>query len=93
MAIKNVMEIVVRDVLMANKNDLYLTCTCTRCLDDVMASALNNLPPRYIVNEDHQPYVRVMHEANQEGAIAILKTVTQSASMVSKNPRCDAHKQ
>lgn len=92
MAIKNVMEIVVRDVLAANKNDLHLSCTCERCLADVMADALNHLPPRYIVNENHQPYVRVMHEADQEGALTILKTIVQSASTVSKHPRCEVQK-
>ncbi|KXH84027.1 late competence development ComFB family protein [Sporosarcina sp. HYO08] len=66
MAIKNVMEIIVRDVLLGNKQELKLTCSCNRCLDDIMAHALNHLPPRYIVNPDHQPYVRVMHEADRD---------------------------
>lgn len=89
MAVKNVMETVVRDVLFANIDKLNLTCSCEQCLNDIMAHALNNTPPRYIVNENHQPYVRVMHEANREGAIEILRIVTQSATVIKESPRCD----
>lgn len=88
MALKNVMETIVRDVLLHNKSNLHLLCECEHCLEDIMANALNQLPPRYIVNEEHQPYVRVMHEADKEGALTILKVVAQSAAVVSKNPRC-----
>lgn len=90
MTIKNVMENVVRDVLQKHKEQLHLTCTCDRCLDDIMAIALNKLPPQYIVNEEHRPYIRAMHEADRQGAMNILMTVTQSASIVSKNPRCQS---
>ncbi|KXH80027.1 late competence development ComFB family protein [Sporosarcina sp. HYO08] len=92
MAIRNVMEMIVRDVLLNNKQELKLTCSCDRCLNDIMAHALNHLPPRYIVNSDHQPYVRVMHEADRDGAINILRVVTQAAIVVSANPRCQEHK-
>ncbi|AOV08524.1 late competence development ComFB family protein [Sporosarcina ureilytica] len=64
MTIKNVMEIIVRDVLLRNKTELKLICSCDRCLDDIMAHALNNLPPRYIVNPDHQPLSRKIHVVN-----------------------------
>lgn len=88
MAIKNVMEDVVKDVLSKHKNQLNLTCECERCMDDVMAIALNKLPPRYIVNTEHTPYVRAAHEADRQGATNILMIVAQAAGLVSKNPRC-----
>ncbi|MDS9470316.1 late competence development ComFB family protein [Sporosarcina pasteurii] len=88
MTIKNVMEMIVRDVLLSNKKELKLICSCDRCLNDIMAHALNHLPPRYIVNPDLQPYVRVMHEADRDGAINILRVVTQAATVVKENPRC-----
>lgn len=93
MAIRNVMEVIVRDVLLSNKMDLKLTCSCDRCLDDIMAYALNQVPPRYIVDPKHQPYVRVMHEADRDGAINILRVVTQAATVVSANPRCQTQSQ
>lgn len=88
MTVKNVMETIVHDVLKNNKKELKLPCDCDRCLDDIMANALNNLPPRYIVNPDHQPYVRAVHEADRDGAINILRVVTQAVSLVAKQPRC-----
>jgi len=82
------MEKVVRDVLAKNKNDLHLACTCERCLDDIMAIALNDLPPRYIVDEANSPIIRATHEADRQGATHILMAVTQASLLVSKSPRC-----
>ena len=91
MAIHNVMEEVVRDVLFTHKSQLHLTCACERCLDDIMAIALNLLPARYIVNKKYSPYIRASHETDRQGATNILRTVTQAASIVSKSPRCPIH--
>lgn len=88
MTYQNAMETIVQDVLKHNLQNLHLACDCERCLDDIMATALNNLPARYIVNPDNQPYVRVVHEADPDGAINILKIVTQAVALVSKQPRC-----
>jgi len=88
MTVYNVMEKVVYDVVMKYKDELHLPCTCERCLDDVMAIALNELPPRYIANDDHSPYIRASHEADRQGATNILTKVAQGAALVSKGPRC-----
>lgn len=89
MAIKNVMEMIVQDVLNRNLSQLKLRCTCERCLDDIQAHALNNLPPKYIVNPEHQPYIRAVHEVNQNEALNILKVVTQAVTIISASPRCE----
>lgn len=88
MAIRNVMENVVKDVISKHKHQLHLTCDCERCLDDITAISLNKLPPRYIVNEELNPYVRAMHEADSHGAMNVLMIVARSATIVSSNPRC-----
>lgn len=88
MAIRNVMENVVKGVISKHKHQLHLNCDCDRCLDDITAISLNKLPPRYIVNEEHNPYVRAMHEADSQGVMNILMIVAQSATIVSNNPRC-----
>lgn len=84
------MEEVVRDVLMRYKNELQLTCQCERCINDIMAITLNELPPRYITNADYGPYVRVSHEADRQGATNIILNVTKAATFVSNSPRCPA---
>ncbi|GKV56710.1 hypothetical protein NCCP2222_26570 [Sporosarcina sp. NCCP-2222] len=89
MGIYNVMEDVVRDVLSKNKRDLHLTCDCERCLNDIMAIALNELPPHYIANEKHSPYIRAAHEADRQGATNILSIVARAARKVSSSPRCE----
>lgn len=88
MVICNVMEKVVEDVVMKFKDELHLSCTCGRCLDDVMAIALNKLPPRYIANDDHSPYIRASHEMDRQSATNVLMIVAQAASIVAKDPRC-----
>lgn len=90
MALYNVMEEVVRDVLMQYKDQLQLTCQCERCLNDIMAIALNELPPRYIANGVYGPYVRAAHVADRQGATNITLIVTKAATFVSSSPRCPA---
>lgn len=55
MALYNVMEEIVRDVLMQYKDKMQLTCQCERCFTDIMAIALNELPPAILrmKNMDH----------------------------------------
>lgn len=93
MAIHNVMENVVHDVLFKYKSQLHLTCSCDRCLDDIMAIALNQLPCRYIVDEKYSPYIRASHEMDRQGVTNILLVVTQAAAIVSKKTRCSAVKE
>lgn len=91
MSIHNVMEEIVSEVLVKYKGDLQLTCGCERCLDDIKAISLNNLPPRYIVQMKHRPYVRAPYTADRQGVTNIMSVVTQAAGIVSKNPRCGEH--
>ncbi|MEK4711645.1 late competence development ComFB family protein [Sporosarcina sp. FSL K6-5500] len=88
MALYNVMEEIVRDVLMQYKDKMQLTCQCERCFNDIMAIALNELPPRYIANEEYGPYVRAAHVADRQGATNIILIVTKAATFVSNSPRC-----
>lgn len=88
MTIHNVMEEIVGEVLIKHKGDLQLTCECDRCLDDIKAIALNNLPPRYIVQMEHRPYVRAPHTADRQGVTNIMLIVTKAAGIVSQRPRC-----
>ncbi|KAA0966803.1 hypothetical protein FQ087_11440 [Sporosarcina sp. ANT_H38] len=88
MTLYNVMEEVVRDVLIQYKDQMQLACKCERCLNDIMAIALNELPPRYIVDREYGPYVRASHVADHQGATNITLIVTKAAAVVSKSPRC-----
>ncbi len=91
MPVHNVMEKIVSEVLFKYKDQLQLTCGCERCLDDIMAIALNNLLPRYIVQNEYSPYVRAEYTAERQGVTNIMLTVTKAAGIVSENPRCEEH--
>lgn len=92
MPIYNVMEEVMHDVLHQYKKELQLTCDCERCHDDIMAIALNQVKPHYIVNEQHKPYIRAGHVTDRQGVTNILSTVVKAARIVSESPRCEKAK-
>ena len=89
MGVHNVMEDVVRDTLLSYKDNMNLTCDCEQCLSDILALALNELPPRYIANSKYSPYVRASHEADHQGATNIIAVIAKAAALVSKSPRCE----
>ena len=89
MKVYNIMEIVIHDVIAKYKNELNMPCTCKHCMKDVLAMTLNNVKPQYIVNESNAAYIRAFHEADRQGATAILTKVAWAAGVVGQNPRCD----
>ncbi|WP_060205384.1 late competence development ComFB family protein [Sporosarcina koreensis] len=89
MPVYNVMEEVVQAVLQQYEKELHLTCNCDRCKDDIMAIALNEIKPRYIVNSELSPFIRAAHVADRQGATNILSTVVKAARIVSASPRCE----
>lgn len=89
MPVYNVMEEVVQAVLQQYEKELHLTCDCDRCKDDIMAIALNEIKPRYIVNSELSPFIRAAHVADRQGATNILSTVVKAAHLVSASPRCE----
>lgn len=88
MEVYNVMEEIVANEIEKHADHLNLACRCDRCLSDILAISLNKLPPQYIVNKDRSPYIRAIYTADRQGAINILKTISQAANIVSENKRC-----
>ena len=86
--VMNVMEIVVMEKLSADIDALNMSCTCDRCLADVLAISLNQLPPKYIVNSAFEPIIRASQEADQHEATRVLAVVSYAAKIVSDAPRC-----
>lgn len=66
-----------------------MPCTCDQCINDVLAMTLNQVPPQYVVDESNSIYIRAMHEADRQGATAVLSKVAWAASVVGENPRCE----
>ena len=61
-------------------------CTCERCKFDIAAIALNKLKPNYVVTAAGAVMSRVALSEHQNVA-DVIRAVTDSINIVSKNPR------
>ena len=73
MQVYNVMEEIVRNEITNNLGQLNMSCTCDYCLSDVLAISLNDLPPRYIVDQKQQPACKGDACVGQAGNYQYLK--------------------
>lgn len=60
----------------------FKCCTCERCRKDVLAVALNKLPPLYIIEDD--PDIRDLHE--RERAAQVATALVQAILAVKAHP-------
>ena len=82
----NVMEYVVsamvEDVLKEEQ-----MCACAQCRLDVMAIALNNLPPKYVVTAQGKAYETYKLQGLPQSRIAVYQAVLHAAHLVKERPR------
>ncbi|NLP13729.1 MAG: late competence development ComFB family protein [Clostridium sp.] len=83
--IKNYMEEVVFSIMREIINDINV-CTCEKCMLDIAALALNDLPPKYIVSEKGELYSKV-NALKQQFEVDVISAVTKAAVLVKRNPR------
>lgn len=83
--IKNYMEDVVRRSVDNIVKSMDI-CKCEKCMADIIAISLNNLPPKYIVTEIGELYTKV-NELKQQFAIDVQTAITKAAMIVGKNPK------
>ena len=60
-------------------------CTCESCRLDIMAIALNKLPPQYVVTEREEAYAS-MSEMSQQRMIDIVTVITEAVMIVQSRP-------
>lgn len=81
---RNVMEALVEakvDRLWKN----HTGCTCAQCREDVIALALNNLPPKYVVSHAGALFVKVAQlENNHE--VEITRQVAAAMKVIGEAP-------
>ncbi len=61
-------------------------CTCDKCTSDVIAQALNHLPPRYVVTEKGGLFSKLASYESQY-ATDVTKALTEGCMVVKDNPR------
>ena len=85
--IKNYMEEIVFSQMNDILNDINV-CTCDKCLLDIAAIALNDLPPKYIVTEKGELYSKI-NTLGQQFEVDVVSAVTKAAVLVKRKPRHD----
>lgn len=84
--VRNVMEELVRAALSEELAGAAEVCACDRCRVDMQAFALNNLPPRYVVDEPGAVHAHLeVLTATLRGDIRY--SVRSAVQLVSARPR------
>jgi competence protein ComFB len=89
MLIKNCMEDLVWNCYSSILRKYPDFCGCQTCVSDVLALALNNLPPKYIATHIGEVYTRVA-SLQQQFETDILCAVIKSIEIVQGRPRHDS---
>jgi competence protein ComFB len=82
----NLTEILVEQVMEKQLTKRTDICSCPACQADIMAIALNNLPPRYVNSDKGEILVRT-GILNTQLATDLLVEVSKAIEHVKKNPR------
>jgi competence protein ComFB len=61
-------------------------CTCDLCRDDIMALALNQLPPHYVASEEGTIFTKVSFD-QIGGRAQVVAAIAKAIEQVSRNPR------
>lgn len=83
--IKNYMEEIVFSQMKEILNDINM-CTCDKCLLDIAAIALNDLPPKYIVTQKGELYSKI-NTLGQQFEVDVVAAITKAAVLVKRKPR------
>lgn len=85
--IKNYMEEIVFNLMKEILEDIN-SCTCEKCIMDIAAIALNDLPPKYIVSEKGELYSKI-NALRQQFEVDVISAITKAAVLVKRKPRHD----
>ncbi|WP_418789997.1 late competence development ComFB family protein [Phosphitispora sp. TUW77] len=86
--LQNYTEKVVNDVLDEVLEKREGLCKCEKCRLDIMAIALNNLPPQYYVSEKGEVFSKLLASYN-DTRIKVVTEITKAAIQVQKEPHHD----
>jgi competence protein ComFB len=83
--IKNYMEEIVFGQMKEVLADINM-CTCEKCLLDIAAIALNDLPPKYVVTEKGELYSKI-NTLRQQFEVDVVSAITKAAVLVKRRTR------
>ena len=86
MKITNYVEDIVKDALEGLLSDKDDICKCQKCKMDIIALALNRLPPKYVVSDKGRIFTKLQGVEIQFRA-DVAKELTKAISRISKRPQ------
>ncbi|NLW25570.1 MAG: late competence development ComFB family protein [Clostridia bacterium] len=84
----NLTELMVEEVFKGLTMKRKDFCCCDRCRADIMAIALNNLKPRYVVTEKGQAFAKASF-LNCQISTDVLVEINKAIEIVNRYPRHD----
>ncbi len=81
-AVRRILPDIIRDYLKTHPH----ICTCDLCKDDIMALALNQLPPHYVVSDRGTIFTQVSFD-QIGGKAQVVAAITRAIEQVSNKPR------
>jgi len=85
MLLKNYMEELVFNMIEDLSKKISI-CTCQKCMLDIAAIALNELPPKYVVTEKGELYSK-LEILKQQFEVDIVSSVTKAIEKVGNHPQ------
>lgn len=82
----NVMESLVHETMEDMLRDYQGICKCERCKMDLMALALNKIPPAYVCTAKGGVFSRTA-SLEYQNKVDIIRALSEAIEIVSKNPR------
>ena len=86
LGMRNYMEDMVRDKMPAILKTMPDVCSCDQCTMDMMAHALNNCPPKYVVTQKGTIYAK-LNVLQSQFDVDVMRAITDAAMIISKSPR------
>jgi competence protein ComFB len=84
--VKNVVEDVVLEIFNETKGGLDC-CLCDQCSSDIVAYALNRIPPKYVSTEKGALYSKTTASFDQMYRMEVLKAIAEGSRVVKEHPR------
>lgn len=84
--LKNYMEDFVWSYLDKVLSKYPEVCQCDICKHDIVAIALNNLPPKYVVREQGELYSKI-NTLDSQYRIDVITALTRAVIIVNEKPR------
>ena len=87
----NAKEAVLEELFDQYIDQLHMSCTCSRCREDVLALALNAVKPQYVTDESKLTYIKAELVDKQKNT-SMLVTLAEAARKVNDNPLCESNR-